>query len=105
VIVVDTNIISYLLIPNDLYNPLAEALYQKDSRWSSPFLWRYEFMSVLSIYLRKNLIDAVGCKSLYKEAVDLVASRLMPDFDAVTGITTNRPAWLKSKINREAFTV
>lgn len=29
-IVVDTNIISYLLIPNDTYNPLAEAIYQKE---------------------------------------------------------------------------
>jgi predicted nucleic acid-binding protein len=86
VIVVDTNIISYLLIPNDIYNPLAEALYQKDSRWSSPFLWRYEFMSVLRIYLRKNLIDAAGCKSIYKEAMDLVASRPMSDFDAVFNV-------------------
>ncbi len=85
-IVVDTNIISFLLIPNDTYNPLAEALYQKDSRWSSPILWRYEFMSVLSIYLRKNLIDAAGCKSIYKEAMDLVVSRPISDFDTVFNI-------------------
>ena len=85
-IVVDTNIISYLLIPNDTYNPLAEALYQKDSRWSSPFLWRYEFMSILSIYLRKNLIDAAGCKSIYKEAMELVVSRPILNFDAVFNI-------------------
>ncbi|MCA1795675.1 MAG: hypothetical protein LC660_17725 [Desulfobacteraceae bacterium] len=84
-IVVDTNIISYLFIPNDTYNPLAEALYLKDSQWSSPFLWRYEFMSVLSIYLRKNLIDAAGCKSIYKEAMDLVVSRPISDFGADTG--------------------
>ncbi len=88
-IVVDTNIISYLLIPNDTYNPLAEALYQKDSRWSSPFLWRYEFMSVLRIYLRKNLIDAAGCKLIYKEAMDLVVSRPISDFDAVFNIVQN----------------
>lgn len=88
-IVVDTNIISYLFIPNDTYNPLAEALYLKDSQWSSPFLWRYEFMSVLSIYLRKNLIDAAGCKSIYKEAMDLVVSRPISDFGAVFNIVQN----------------
>lgn len=88
-IVVDTNIISYLFIPNDTYTPLAEALYLKDSQWSSPFLWRYEFMSVLGIYLRKNLIDAAGCKSIYKEAMDLVVSRPISDFGAVFNIVQN----------------
>jgi predicted nucleic acid-binding protein len=85
-IVVDTNIISYLLIPNDTYNPLAEAIYQKDSRWSSPLLWRYEFMSVLSIYLRKDLMDVASCKSVYKEAMDLVISGPISNSDAVFNI-------------------
>ncbi|MFO7988726.1 MAG: type II toxin-antitoxin system VapC family toxin [Thermodesulfobacteriota bacterium] len=85
-IVVDTNIISYLLIPNDTYNPLAEALYQKDSRWSSPILWHHEFMSVLSAYLRQNLIDADGCQMIYKEAMALVVSKPVPDCGAILNI-------------------
>jgi len=85
-IVVDTNIISYLLIPNDTYNPLAEAIYQKDSRWSSPPLWRYEFMTVLSIYLRKDLMDVASCKSVYKEAMGLVISGPISNSDAVFNI-------------------
>ncbi len=85
-IVVDTNIISYLMIPNDKYNQLADALFQKDGKWSSPALWRHEFLSVLSIYLRQNLIDAAGCKSIFREAVDLVVSKPISDSDRVFDI-------------------
>ena len=85
-IVVDTNIISYLLIPNDRYSHLADALYQKDCKWRSPLLWRYELMSVLSLYLRQNLIDAAGCKSIFQEALDLVVSEPISYIDRVFDI-------------------
>ncbi len=60
-IVVDTNIISYLFL-NSEYSELAEKSYQKDPHWTAPFLWRSEFRNVLALYLRKEILtlnDAV----------------------------------------------
>ena len=88
-IVVDTNIISYLLTPNDLYNQLADDLFQKDSNWISPILWRHELLSVLSIYLRRNIIDTTTCKSIYQEAMETVTSRPISDFKKVFNIIEN----------------
>jgi predicted nucleic acid-binding protein len=88
-IVVDTNIISYLLIPNDRYNQLADELFEKDSNWISPILWRHELLSVLSIYLRRNIINSTACKSIYQEAVETVTSRPISDFEKVFNIVKN----------------
>ena len=54
-IVADTNIISYLLLPTH-YSDRADKLYTADSIWSAPVLWKSEFRNVLALYLRKELI-------------------------------------------------
>ncbi len=54
-IVVDTNIISYFYIYGEK-SQLAEQLLLADSSWNAPILWRSEFRSVLSQYLRKNIL-------------------------------------------------
>ncbi len=54
-IVADTNIISYLYISGDR-SLQAEHLLSVDSDWNAPILWRSEFRSVLSQYLRKDLL-------------------------------------------------
>ncbi len=50
-IVVDTNVIAYLLIQG-ARTSLAEEVYRKDSDWLLPALWRHEFLNVLSTYVR-----------------------------------------------------
>lgn len=55
-IVVDTNIISYFYISSDRSH-LAERLLVANSNWKAPALWRSEFRSVLSQYLRKGLLQ------------------------------------------------
>jgi predicted nucleic acid-binding protein len=55
-IVVDTNIIVHYWLKSE-FNPNAERLLQKDPGWIAPFLWRSEFRSVLSLYLKKELLD------------------------------------------------
>ncbi len=55
-IVVDTNIISYLYISGDR-SQQSEDLLSFDSNWVAPLLWRSEFRNVLAQYLRKNLLD------------------------------------------------
>jgi len=54
-IVVDTNIISYLFISGERSKQV-EQLLLLDPHWVSPILWRSEFRSVLSKYLRKNIL-------------------------------------------------
>jgi len=54
-IVADTNIISYLLLPT-LFSASVDSLYKIDSHWVAPTLWKSEFRSVLALYLRKKLV-------------------------------------------------
>jgi predicted nucleic acid-binding protein len=55
-IVVDTNIISYLYISGDR-SQQSEDLLSFDFNWVAPILWRSEFRNVLAQYLRKNLLN------------------------------------------------
>ncbi len=55
-IVVDTNIISYLYISGDR-SQQSEDLLSFDFNWAAPILWRSEFRNVLAQYLRKNLLE------------------------------------------------
>ena len=55
-IVVDTNILSYLYLPTQ-YSTLAEQLLIVEPEWVAPYLWRSEFRNVLTLYLRKELIN------------------------------------------------
>ena len=49
-IVVDTNVISYLLITGP-YTELVEQLLQQDSDWHAPLLWRSEFRNVVASHM------------------------------------------------------
>lgn len=55
-IVVDTNILVHFWLPSD-FTDLCDSLYQRDSQWVAPFLWKSEFRNALSLYLKKELID------------------------------------------------
>lgn len=50
-IVVDTNLIAYLLVPGE-FSQDAEAVLKKDPEWQAPLLWRSEFRNVLARYVR-----------------------------------------------------
>ncbi len=45
-IVADTNIISYLLLPTS-FSASVDTLYKTDSHWVAPILWKSEFRNVL----------------------------------------------------------
>jgi len=51
-IVVDTNVIAYLLIPG-IFTDQAKATLAKEPHWAAPLLWWSEFRTVLTFYLRK----------------------------------------------------
>ncbi|MCW9708962.1 serine hydrolase [Fodinibius salsisoli] len=55
-IVVDTNVIASMWVPNDMDEWVYKVL-KKDDDWVVPLLWRSEFRNVLSIYLRKEILE------------------------------------------------
>jgi len=72
VIVVDTNIISYLYLSGER-SQQAEKLLSLDSHWCAPVLWRSEFRSVLNQYLRKNLLSFEEVLRILEQAEDLLS--------------------------------
>lgn len=61
VIVVDTNILLYFLVPGD-HTPRAEKVFRRDPEWAAPFLWYSEFRNALALYLQRKMLtldDAV----------------------------------------------
>ena len=71
-IVVDTNIISYLYLSGDRSHQV-EQLLALDPHWCVPVLWRSEFRSVLSRYLRKNLLTFDEVLLILEQAENLLS--------------------------------
>ena len=70
-IVVDTNVIASMWVPNDLDEWVYKVL-KKDDDWVSPLLWRSEFRNVLSIYLRKDILEFSVVLQATEEAEQLM---------------------------------
>lgn len=66
-IVVDTNIIAYLLIAGE-HTQAVEAVLRKDPEWVAPLLWRSEFRSVVTLYLRRGFMTLQQALQLTEEA-------------------------------------
>jgi predicted nucleic acid-binding protein len=73
-IVVDTNVIGYLFISSE-QSLLAERALQKDSEWAAPILWRSELRSVLTLYIRKGLIELEQGQRIMNSALRLLKGR------------------------------
>lgn len=73
-IVVDTNIITYLYLPTE-YSELAERLLAHDADWVAPTLWRSELRNVLALYLRRRLLTFDEAFAIQTEAEALLAEK------------------------------
>ncbi|KAA6186226.1 type II toxin-antitoxin system VapC family toxin [Thiohalocapsa marina] len=73
-IVVDTKILAYLLLPTPRTDE-AESLYRRDPHWCAPQLWRSEFRNVLLTCLRKELLDLNAALRIQDRAEQLLAGR------------------------------
>lgn len=70
-IVVDANVIAYLLIPGS-HTPRAEALLHRDANWAAPRLWRSELRNVLATYVRLEQVEMSDALSLYQRAMAVI---------------------------------
>lgn len=70
-IVADSNLIAYLLLPGPQQEQAAAVL-KRDSEWAAPLLWRSEFRNILALYLRRAEVALADALSLMEEAEDLL---------------------------------
>lgn len=73
-IVVDANILAYLYLPTE-FTPLAERLLEHEPDWRVPLLWRSELRNVLTLYLRRRLLNFDQAYAIQTEAETLLADR------------------------------
>ncbi len=72
-IVIDTNVIAALYLPND-NTAQAEALLLQDADWAAPQLWRSELRNVLALYLRKQILTFEQTCQIQNQAENLMGS-------------------------------
>jgi predicted nucleic acid-binding protein len=71
-IVVDTNVIAYLMLPGDL-TAAAEALLESEPNWAAPPLWKSEFRNILAGYMRRGTLSLQQSTEIQTAAEDLLA--------------------------------
>lgn len=71
-IVVDTNILAYFLMPYE-FSSQADALYDRDPEWAMPILWRSEFRNLLAGYLRRKTLAFEAAVRINSEAEALLS--------------------------------
>ena len=76
-IVVDTNVVVYGLIParHPAENAQANAAFLRDPEWCAPLLWRSEFRSLLATHVRVGGMVPADAASCWAEAVALLSPR------------------------------
>ncbi|MCH8548485.1 MAG: type II toxin-antitoxin system VapC family toxin [Balneolaceae bacterium] len=73
-IVVDTNVIASLWVPNN-QDELAYSVLKKDPIWVAPILWNSEFRNVLALYLRKKIFELSTAMQIIREAEELMQTQ------------------------------
>ncbi|MDP2955840.1 MAG: type II toxin-antitoxin system VapC family toxin [Longimicrobiales bacterium] len=73
-IVADTNLIAYLVLPGER-TAAAEAVLRADPAWAAPTLWRSELRNVLATYVRAGRLALGDALSMAERAEELMAGR------------------------------
>lgn len=75
-IVVDTMVIAYLVLPGE-FTPDAVRVRQTDPTWAAPPLWRSEFRNVLATQLRAATIQGPQALEHYRAAEKIMRGRTL----------------------------
>ena len=70
-IVVDVNVVAYLLIEGERTS-LAREVWRLDPDWRVPDLWRHEFLNVLATLARSKILDFETAAWTWRQALDLL---------------------------------
>ena len=72
-IVADSNVIAYLLLPSGEQTKVARRAYDLDPVWAAPALWRSEFRNVLALQMRHRQMSLSEAVTTQAEAEALLA--------------------------------
>lgn len=72
-IVVDVNVLAYLLIPGK-YTEAAERLFQEDPAWVVPRLWRSELRNILATCMPAGQMGRAEAMLIFQRAAELVGT-------------------------------
>jgi predicted nucleic acid-binding protein len=67
VIIADSNLIAYLLIPGD-QSERSESVLKKDAEWAAPVIWRPELRNVLTLYMRHQGMTLIQAQQTISKA-------------------------------------
>jgi predicted nucleic acid-binding protein len=73
-IVADTNLLVYLLLPGDRTSKVQQ-FYLRDPDWVAPLLWRSELINVLVTYRRLGKLESGLCLQLMAQAEHIMEGR------------------------------
>lgn len=73
-IVVDANVLAYLVLPGDR-SKAATALLESDPAWAAPLLWRSELRQVLATYIQRGDLALDAAVELFASAQSLLDDR------------------------------
>lgn len=73
-IVADTNLLAYLVMPGERTEE-AEAVLAKDPTWVAPVLWRSELRSVVHKYIMRGDLTIARAVALLGQADDVLGGR------------------------------
>jgi predicted nucleic acid-binding protein len=86
-IVADTNMIAYLVIPGQMTS-LAEAARARDGDWRAPSLFASEWLNVVATHLRAGIFDRDEALRVYRRGLSMVmAHATRPDPVHVLNLT------------------
>jgi predicted nucleic acid-binding protein len=71
-IVVDTNVLAYFLLPYE-FSAAADALFKREPDWAAPILWRSEFRNLLTGELRRKSLSFDEIVKVQGEAEAMLA--------------------------------
>jgi len=83
-IVADSNLIAYLLIPGDK-SALADEVLLKDADWAVPLICRSEIRNILTLYMRHEGMSLAQARRTMERAEALWSSRefAVPSYDVL----------------------
>jgi predicted nucleic acid-binding protein len=88
-IVVDTNVIAYRFIAGEKTNS-ALKVEKFDMDWRVPFLWRFEFLNVISTLTKNGIINENQSISIWRNAIEVLAGKEeIPDEEKVLLFSIN----------------
>jgi len=80
-IVADTNLIAYLVLPGER-TAAAEGVLRVDPEWAAPTLWRSEFRNILATYMRSDRLALSDALAMAERVEEVMVGR---EFTVATG--------------------